>query len=821
MTEHVLVSAGPQWTTSVLQRVPGTRLLGKYEGGGYVEDRFLVVRPDGQPVLLTRLAYLVVRYCDGTSIARVVADRVSRDYGRRLSPELLSRLVRERLAPAGIVLAPPPEGHRGDDDEAADPAAPDVPPSGVHPVLAAAPSMTTTRPPEAPRAEPLLAVTLSQAFLPAHAVRRVAAWLAPLFHPAAVAAVLAAFAACDVWLLLGPGLGRGGDGAGGLLADPADLLAVLGLLALATLIHELGHAAGCRFGGGRPGAIGAGLYLWFLVFWTDVTDAYRLDRPGRLRTDLGGIYFNAVYVVLATAGYALTGWAPLAVSVIFVNIIALQQLMPIIRMDGYYILGDLTGVPNLFGLLLPTLRSLIPGRPADPRVAGLRPWVRRVVVLWSLTSAALLTLALVLLVLAAPMLAGTTWRQISDLWREAGDSRTVSGTVFAWILIVFLVLPFVGFAALVVRAARRVARPGSLRTGARISKGESIVKPNPAQLVVAREPSQEVPSEQAERPVVPPLPSPPRLTAADFTEDLMLREHRRPPSRGWRRQVFLATGGLVHPGPSAAERREAEMIARVRTRLGTPRRIVVLSRKGGAGKTTTTLMLGHTLAIHRGDRVVALDANPDAGSLPYRIERESSATVTSLLAAADRLSSYAQVRTHTSQAPSRLEIVASDDDPKITHALGKADFAKVIRLLDQHYMLMLMDTGTGILDDATQGLLEQADQIVVVMPPALDGARVAASTLDWLDEHGFRDLVRGAVAVINGVRTENGLVQLEAIEDHFQARCAGVVQIPWDNALEAGARTSLEDLRPVTRKAYLELAAQVAECFTGGSGRTR
>lgn len=803
MTDQVLTVPARQAAATVVQRVPGLLLQGRYEGGGYLEDRYLVVRPDGQPVLLTHLLYLILRHADGGSSVPEVAQRVGRDYGRRLTTELLARLVEDRLEPAGLLLRSAP-----DRAEAA------------------------TKP---PRAEPFLAVTLSKAFLPARVVRRLAGWFTPLFHPAVIAAVVAAVVASDLWLLVGPGLRREGPVAEAVafLTDPVDVLALLGLLALVTLFHELGHAAGCRYGGGRPGAIGAGLYLWFLVFWTDVTDAYRLDRPGRLRTDLGGIYFNGVFIVVGTVGYALTGWAPLAIAVVMTNVFALQQLLPVIRMDGYYILGDLTGVPNLFGLLRPVLRSLIPGRPLDPRVAALRPGVRRVVAVWSLASALALSASLVYLVISAPRLVGTTWSQVAALREAAAAGQSIPGALVIWILVVVLVLPFVGFGALLVRAVRRGARPA--RSLVRHA-GKATQRPNrsgdqpstrpsdPNHDQSSEQPREHIVDHPAEHSIGTGLaaaPSIPRLSAADFTEETMLRPHRRPPRTGWRRQVFLASGGMVHPGPSAAERREADLIARVRTRLGTPRRVVVLSRKGGAGKTTTTLMLGHTLAIHRGDRVVALDANPDAGSLPYRVERESAATVTSLLADADRLSSYAQVRVHTSQAPSRLEIVASDDDPKITHALGQADYTKVIQLLDQHYMLMLMDTGTGILDDATQGLLREADQIVVVMPPALDGARVASSTLDWLDEHGYRDLVRGAVAVINGVRTENGLVQLEAIEGHFRARCSGVVQIPWDRALEAGARTALEELRPATRAAYLELAAQVAESFTGGSGRSR
>ena len=68
----------------------------------------------------------------------------------------------------------------------------------------------------------------------------------------------------------------------------------------------------------------------------------------------------------------------------------------------------------------------------------------------------------------------------------------------------------------------------------------------------------------------------------------------------------------------------------------------------------------------------------------------------------------------------------SDDDPRITLALGSQDYRHLVDTLDRHYNLVLVDTGTGILDDAIQGILEEADQLVVVMPPALDGGRVAA-----------------------------------------------------------------------------------------------
>lgn len=302
-------------------------------------------------------------------------------------------------------------------------------------------------------------------------------------------------------------------------------------------------------------------------------------------------------------------------------------------------------------------------------------------------------------------------------------------------------------------------------------------------------------------------------TAAEFTEESMLRPTARPPARGWRRALFTATGGEVNVGPGPAERRELDLLSRVRTPVRGSRRIVVISRKGGAGKTTTTLMLGHTLAAHRGDRVVALDANPDAGSLAHRMRRETERTVTDLLGEREWISRYADMRGFTSQAPdTRLEVVASDDDPRISEALGEEDYRRAIGVLDRHYNLVLVDTGTGILDSAIQGILGEADQLVVVMPPALDGARVAAMTLDWLDEHGHGDLVHGAVAAVNAVHGP-GQLEIRRVEEHFAARCRSVVRIPWDPVLQAGAHTALSDLRAATREAYLELAGAVAESF--------
>jgi putative peptide zinc metalloprotease protein len=304
----------------------------------------------------------------------------------------------------------------------------------------------------------------------------------------------------------------------------------------------------------------------------------------------------------------------------------------------------------------------------------------------------------------------------------------------------------------------------------------------------------------------------PSGTAADFTPERYLRSVGVPPRDGWRRVLYWLTGGRINPGPGPAEVAERQLMARAKTRIAGCRSIAVISRKGGVGKTTTTLMLGHTFASLRGDRVVALDGNPDAGSLGYRVRRETVATVTNLLADEREIVRYADIRAYTNQAPTRLEVVASDDDPRITKALGEEDYRRAIGLLERHYNLICLDTGTGVLESATKGILQLADQIVVVMGPSLDSARTASSTLDWLNENGHAELVGSAVAVINAVRGE-GLVEVEKIEEHFAGRCRAVVQVPWDPHLDAGAETQVERLRPTTRRAYLEVAAAVADEF--------
>jgi putative peptide zinc metalloprotease protein len=303
---------------------------------------------------------------------------------------------------------------------------------------------------------------------------------------------------------------------------------------------------------------------------------------------------------------------------------------------------------------------------------------------------------------------------------------------------------------------------------------------------------------------------PPRLTAADFTPERMLRPTARPPADGWRRTLYLASGGLIAISPSASELRQRELVAQVKTPITGCRKVAFISRKGGVGKTTTCMVVGHTFASYRGDRVVALDANPDAGTLGHRLRRETAETVATLLRDRQAIGRYADARAYTSQAPSRLEVIAGDERCEIADALGGADVGRAVGLLERHFNLLCLDTAAGVLGSAAQGVLEVADQVAIVGAASLDSARAASSTLDWLEEHGHGGLAASAVAVLNGIRVRQSGVDVGRIHEHFAARCRACICIPWDPHLDTGAEVVVDELRPDTRQAFLELAAAIA-----------
>jgi putative peptide zinc metalloprotease protein len=351
----------------------GVELLGEYQGSGYSQPPSLVRRADGQVIQMSALLYRVTCRIDGSRDPAAIAALVSADLGRVLTADQVRHLITAKLLPLGIVAGPD---------------APAIP----------------------PRANPLFALRARGTLLPERAANAAGTLLRPLFRWPVVVAVVASVAAVDWWLFAVHGLGAGLQQ---VLRDPADLLIVLGLSVVSAVFHECGHAAGCRYGGARPGVIGVGIYLVWPSFFTNVTDSYRLSRAGRLRTDLGGLYFNLIFMLALAGIYTATSDQILLLVIAVTHLEMLEQLLPFVRFDGYFILSDLAGVPDLFARVSPIVKSVLPAGRRDPRVTGLRRCARIVVTGWVLFVIPLLTFMMGYLVLHLPQVYRALWRSAS------------------------------------------------------------------------------------------------------------------------------------------------------------------------------------------------------------------------------------------------------------------------------------------------------------------------------------------------------------------------------------------------------------------------
>ncbi|GAA4597433.1 hypothetical protein GCM10023194_72290 [Planotetraspora phitsanulokensis] len=310
---------------------------------------------------------------------------------------------------------------------------------------------------------------------------------------------------------------------------------------------------------------------------------------------------------------------------------------------------------------------------------------------------------------------------------------------------------------------------------------------------------------QASGPATPVLP-PAALPSSPVNEPRVRRVESvvgRGSSGGWRRIAQVVVGGSRTDGMEVDE-------ARTRTPLTTSRRIMVLGCTGGAGQTTTALMLGHTLARYREDRVLALDANTGDNTLTTRIQAESPETLSSLLEGSHALSGYLGMRAYTTRCESGLEVVGADTDAGAEQRLSDRallnDWRRTLTALDQHYRLVVVDPAAAL----AARLLPYTDQLVLVAPASADASDAIAMTYEWLDGHGVADLRRRAVMVINGV-SRRSMPDVEQAEAVASGRCRAIVRVPWEDELAPGrpGPVDVNHLRIGGRRAYVALAGVI------------
>ncbi|MEY4476541.1 MAG: hypothetical protein RJA31_45 [Actinomycetota bacterium] len=293
---------------------------------------------------------------------------------------------------------------------------------------------------------------------------------------------------------------------------------------------------------------------------------------------------------------------------------------------------------------------------------------------------------------------------------------------------------------------------------------------------------------------------------------LDIKEKLARPEGWWQSLVYTVTFHTVNLGDSRKARARKEMEARIATALaGDARFVPVLTRKGGVGKTTTTTLLGMALARVREDRVVAIDANPDRGTLVERIQRSTRHTIRTVVQKAPSIGSFTDFSEYVSRDQTRLDVLASDADPMLSQAFDEFDYNIVADITSRYYSIILTDCGTGIVHSVMKPILQRADGLVIVSGGSIDEARLASETLTWLESNGYAELVAKSVVALNTATQGTVLVKLDEIENHFKSRVRDVVRIPYDSHIAAGSVISWDKLSKLTRESASLLAALVVE----------
>lgn len=401
----------------------GTELLGAYRDSGRIEAPSIIRRHDGRMMEVSPLLHHLAATLDPTRDLEWVAARLSAELGRSISADSVAYLIDHKLRPLGVLSdAPPAAGERRPTPD-------------------------------------LLGLTVHAGVVPAPVVKAFATLLRPLFFPPVVILALAFLINADAWLWRSH---RVGAGLREVFTEPALMLLVVALTLVAGAFHELGHATASRYAGAEPGVIGAGIYLLWPVFYNDLDDSYRLSRTDRLRCDLGGVYFNVLFILVLFGAFGLTGFTPLLVVAAAQHLAILQQFLPFVRLDGYYVVSDLAGVPDLFRRIRPVLSSLVPGRGAGRAVDDLKPHARTLVTAWVMVTVPLLAASLVYLGLHLPSLGRGMARSVTSLAAAVGGGDLSVAAVNGLSLLA-LAIPVVGLTITVVRAVRRCSDPVATR----------------------------------------------------------------------------------------------------------------------------------------------------------------------------------------------------------------------------------------------------------------------------------------------------------------------------------------------------------------------
>jgi len=391
---------------------PDVQLVGELQGSGFKDRQWLIQR-NGQFIQLTELLYRVVQQVNGERTLEEIAAAVTEVTDWLVTANHIRQIVKTKLLPMGLLAGP----------------------DGLPP------------PRDKPQRRSPLSIRIRMKVIGPRFIDPFTSVLQKLYAPQVLIPALILIAIAHVWLYLVHGIIAS---IYDVLYTPGQLLLVTVVVLVSAVFHEFGHASALRYGGGKVRGMGAGIYTIYPVLYTDTTDAYRLGRWARVRTDLGGFYFHLIFTLGVMAVYLISKQESLLSIVILIDLDILAECNPLLRYDGYWALADLTGIPDLFSQMGPFLRRVLPIpslRKSRSKLPDVKPWVKSVFMGYAIIALVVLPLSLLLLVGFEPTIIATAWDAVvvqRDAFVQSLIGRDPLGMTLSTMQELLLTLPLLG-----------------------------------------------------------------------------------------------------------------------------------------------------------------------------------------------------------------------------------------------------------------------------------------------------------------------------------------------------------------------------------------
>ncbi|MFB9323970.1 AAA family ATPase, partial [Cryptosporangium minutisporangium] len=287
----------------------------------------------------------------------------------------------------------------------------------------------------------------------------------------------------------------------------------------------------------------------------------------------------------------------------------------------------------------------------------------------------------------------------------------------------------------------------------------------------------------------------------EWTPDGLLRMPDHADNRLQRLRTSVRGGG------GSARAREAAGLARELSQpVATGRRIAVLGIRGGSGKSTVASLLVSAYATHRGDRVLAVDADPDLGSLGLRLGANSPTSLANLGKVPRVWATLDDAERCLGRSQSGAWILSGERGSAAPEIVPPNAYLGVLHGISRYFAVTVVDAGAGMVTPLNQSVLADAHAIVLATPASIDGVVSARRALEWIREWGPHRLPQTLIA-LTAMSPQAAEIDLNRTAEAFAPYGVVPALLPYDRHLATGSTIEPWRLGERTRNAAVQLAA--------------